>query len=159
MIIKQCLICSKSFGTYPKTDKKYCSRECLYISHRGFIPWNKGTKGLCKPNSGCFKKGDSRLMGNQTRKGLKLSEAHKKAIKDSILGNKNIQWKGDKVGYRGLHKWQERQLGKPNHCEFCNNDNLKPRQYHWANKSHKYLRDKKDWIRLCVKCHKKYDRK
>jgi|ERR1035437_4369587 hypothetical protein len=24
---------------------------------KGYIPWNKGTKGICKPNSGSFKKG------------------------------------------------------------------------------------------------------
>ena len=30
--------------------------------------------------------------------------------------------------------------------------------YQWSNISGKYLRDVKDWQRLCVLCHSKYDR-
>jgi hypothetical protein len=34
---------------------------------KGNIPWNKGTKGLCKPNAGTFKKGNIKnpLSGSQ----------------------------------------------------------------------------------------------
>ena len=32
---------------------------------RGIIPWNKGTKGICKPNSGSFKKGNKPPYYNQ----------------------------------------------------------------------------------------------
>jgi len=35
---------------------------------------------------------------------------------------------------------------------------LTGKKIHWANKSGEYLRDKDDWIRLCCKCHKKYDK-
>jgi hypothetical protein len=74
------------------------------------------------------------------------------------VGEKNVMWKGDKVGYRVLHLWVERHLGKPNFCEICRNGKLKPRQYQWANKSHLYIRELSDWVRLCVKCHQKYDK-
>ena len=28
----------------------------------------------------------------------------------------------------------------------------------WANRSGRYLRELTDWVRLCAKCHKAYDR-
>ena len=57
--------------------------------------------------------------------------------------------------YRSLHKWVERQLGKPKRCTHCG-DASKSR-YHWANISEEYKKDPSDWVRLCVSCHKKYD--
>lgn len=96
----------------------------------GKIPWNKGLKG--------FRAGEKR---------------------PNILpkGSSNGCWKGDGVGYRGLHKWVELMLGKPTHCANCKKSSLKPRQYQWANVSHAYKRELSDWVRLCVKCHKAYD--
>lgn len=91
-----CLICNKKFHIPPsslKKDGNCCSRKCLGISHKGRLPWNTGTKGLCKGSSTSFKKGDPRLMGNQTRKGMKLSESHKQAILKSLLGSNNCNWK------------------------------------------------------------------
>ena len=35
------------------------------------------------------------------------------------MGEANGMWKGDKVGYGCLHRWVERQLGKPKKCEHC----------------------------------------
>jgi len=72
-------------------------------------------------------------------------------------GEKNHQWKGDNVGLEGLHRWVKRHLGTSNTCEHCGRSNLSGRQINWANKSHEYKRNLKDWIRLCVSCHKKYD--
>ena len=57
-----------------------------------------------------------------------------------------------------FHKWVENHLGTPSNCVFCKNENLNSRQYHWANKSGKYIRNLSDWLRLCVKCHKSYDK-
>lgn len=73
---------------------------------------------------------------------------------------KNSCWKGDKVGYVGLHRWVRRHLGTPKKCENCGKDDFTSnRQIHWANKSRKYFRKLDDWIRLCVFCHKAYDSK
>lgn len=77
---------------------------------------------------------------------------------DKISGEKNYLWKGEKVGYNGLHAWVRRQLGKPKKCEFCGKDRLTGRNIHWANIGHLYKRNLTDWIRLCKKCHKKYDK-
>lgn len=73
------------------------------------------------------------------------------------LGEKSHQWKGEKVGYRALHRWIEKRLGKPRHCAFCQSTDREPREYHWANISKSYLRDLSDWIRLCATCHGKFD--
>ncbi len=65
-------------------------------------------------------------------------------------------WKGDNVGITALHNWVERNLGKPSKCEHCKTTTAN--KFEWANKSQKYKRDLKDWIRLCTKCHHWYDR-
>lgn len=96
----------------------------------GVMPpvWNKGTKGLVKPNSGSFN--------------------------SEMVGEKNRRWKGEKVGYGALHTWLYRQLGKAKKCERCGSK----KQVQWANKSWEYKRDTKDWLELCFKCHRKYDK-
>lgn len=68
---------------------------------------------------------------------------------------KHPNWKGDKVGYWALHAWIARNYGKPSKCEKCGTEMAK--KYEWANKSGKYLRDIKDWLRLCCSCHHHYD--
>lgn len=67
---------------------------------------------------------------------------------------KSMFWKGDAVGYSGLHKWVYRQLGEPKKCEHCG---TRKGRLEWANKSHKYKRILSDWMALCKKCHKEYD--
>ena len=64
-------------------------------------------------------------------------------------------WKGNSVGKTALHNWVERQLGKPRKCDHCNS--TKAKKYEWANKTQQYKRKLSDWVRLCTKCHAKYD--
>lgn len=71
-------------------------------------------------------------------------------------GEENNKWLGDYVTYVGLHAWMRKNYGTPSVCEHCKCRDRK--MYHWANVSGKYLRDRNDWIRLCVPCHKKYDK-
>ena len=75
--------------------------------------------------------------------------------RENISGEKSFYWKGDDVGYHGIHKWIAKKLGKPNFCENCKTTIKK--HYHWANISGKYIRDVSDWKRLCVKCHRSFD--
>lgn len=72
-------------------------------------------------------------------------------------GEKSRRWVGDKIGYRGLHTWVVRVLGKPDTCQKCRKNGLSGKNIHWANKSHEYKRNIEDWLRLCTPCHKKYD--
>ncbi len=72
-----------------------------------------------------------------------------------VRDEKNVMWKGNNASYSAFHKWVIVRMGKPCFCEICGSQNKK--KYEWASKSHKFLRDLSDWIRLCTSCHRKYD--
>jgi len=79
------------------------------------------------------------------------SERRKKSI--SKLNEKNPQWKGEKVGYAGIHDWVKRRLKRPTTCQDCGKK-CKP---DLANISQKYKRDLTDWEWLCRRCHMEKD--
>lgn len=97
------------------------------------------------------------LANSTSLKGRKFSEEHKKNIGLSRRNQNHHFWKGDDAGYRAKHIWVETRLGKPDYCEHCKRTDLPHRNYNWANISGEYKRDLLDWIRLCKKCHEKYD--
>jgi hypothetical protein len=72
-------------------------------------------------------------------------------------GEPSLAFKGDKVGKSALHDWVKARLGTPMKCEQCGFESDNPCQINWANKSGEYKRDLSDWLRLCRKCHHKYD--
>lgn len=83
-------------------------------------------------------------------------KAHSKStllkLSKTKLGKLNPQWRGNQVGYSGLHLWiQKRMLKKI--CEHCGSKN----NLQCANKSGHYKRNLKDWLCLCVSCHRRYD--
>ena len=110
--------------------------------------------------------------------GLKRSEETRKRISESRLGEKNPfygrhhtpevmaritaahkgeknnWWRGDDVGYKGVHKWARLNVPTTGRCQICG-DNKKKLQI--ANISGKYLRRINDWLWLCVLCHMIYD--
>jgi len=90
-----------------------------------------------------------------TSKGRVLSEETRQKLRESKRGAKAYNWKGDEVGYLGLHHWVERELGRPSLCEHCETTTAK--RFDWANKSNDYKRELSDWLRLCRSCHMKYD--
>lgn len=71
-------------------------------------------------------------------------------------GSNHWSWKGDSVGYFGVHDWIEKKQGKARDkkCSFCGSN----KNVVWANISHEYKRDLTDWITLCTKCHFYYDK-
>ncbi len=73
-------------------------------------------------------------------------------LKGFMAGENNSAWKGDKVGYRGLHRWVQKQLGKANKCS--NDSHHQSTRFGWANISGKYKRDLNDWHELCHKCNR-----
>lgn len=92
--------------------------------------------------------------GNKWRfqKGYKVPEKWKK------FGEKNFNWKGDKVKRVAIHLWVYRKRGKPKVCEHCG-ATAKERKLAWANKDHTYKRKLGDYLSLCYSCHKIYDNK
>lgn len=58
-----CNICSANFtSAHPGRNPKYCSSRCYGDSKLGVSTWNKGTKGVMKPNSGSFKYGKNHRL-------------------------------------------------------------------------------------------------
>ena len=104
-------------------------RSPLTEFKKGLVPWNKDMKGIHLSPSSEFKKGEN-------------------------IGNKNNQWKGDKVGYFALHHWIRRHKGMPKFCMWCGNQ----KNIEWANLDHKYERNLISWSPMCRKCHINYDR-
>ena len=97
--------------------------------------------------------------GHQTNLGKhwKLSDATKAKHSIAKSGSKNPKWKGENTSYSGFHKWVVRNFGNPQKCEKCKT--TEKRMYHWAVKNRsKGGRNRKDWLRLCVPCHIKYDK-
>lgn|SRR3990167_3204124 len=74
----------------------------------------------------------------------------------SQTGEKSPNWKGDYANYGNKHKWLTEYYGQPKECEVCGLNDPK-RKYHWANLTGKYLRNRSDYKRMCVSCHRKYD--
>ncbi|MDD2657841.1 MAG: hypothetical protein PHD04_04265 [Candidatus Pacebacteria bacterium] len=60
------------------------------------------------------------------------------------------------ISYAGLHMKMQKKLGKPSKCDMCKTTK-DGAGYEWANKDHKYSEEPKDWMRVCKKCHEKYD--
>src|SRR4030065_1643214 len=72
----------------------------------------------------------------------------------SKLGKKNINWKGNSVGYNSLHIWLNRKYSKPNFCEKCGQKH----PYDLSLKEgKKYTRNIKNFEWLCRRCHMKRD--
>lgn len=66
-------------------------------------------------------------------------------------------WKGEKVSYGALHRWLERNFGRPKICDNCGTID-ESKRYDWANISGRHERVRENWKRLCRKCHKVYDK-
>jgi len=128
---KNCLACGNIFHKkntesqkYWKS-KKYCSSKCsliftqvrkqknCYSFPKGHKTWNKGTKGICKPNSGSFKKGQ--ISPNKGRKYPELSGENnpmwkEKTKKNCITCNKELilpPWRKNArfCSHSCYHKW------------------------------------------------------
>lgn len=65
-------------------------------------------------------------------------------------------WTGDKASYNSKHQRVRRYFGKPSHCEHCKT--TEDRMYHWANKKGDFSLKRTNWLRLCVPCHRLYDK-
>lgn len=155
---KICIICFKRFSKLSNESRKYwgrkkfCSRTCCFkfkIGKQLSLPWS----GKTREKETIAKISKTKLSSEKTPR-----------------GNSHFAWKGDRVGLTALHMWVRRHYGKPYKCEqegckypreknnWAKELMLKAKQYHWANISGKYKRDRRDWMMLCVSCHHKMDR-
>ena len=102
-------------------------------SSKGQVAWNKGRTDLPSPSQETIQK-----------RRLKM------------LAEKNPSWAADKIGYGGVHNWIAKKYGVADCCENkqCSKKSI---TFEWANISGKYRRDRKDFMKLCRSCHRKFD--
>jgi hypothetical protein len=122
------------------------TKRKISISLKGRTPKNYSTL-----NSEYYNK--KRSISVKNNENCKKTQFKKNDTR--VTGKNNRLWKGENVCYYALHSWINRQLGKPTICMHCGE---KKKRLQWANKSHEYKRDLEDWISLCVRCHKQYDK-
>jgi hypothetical protein len=153
--------------------KKYCSKKCFYRYRpktgfqkghlfykggekgwfkKGIIPWIKGKKGIHNSPKTEY------IKGNHYSPKTEFNA-------ERVVGEKNSKWKGENVGYYGIHTWIKRHYGKADKCENRDNQvlefkcNNKSKNYDWAFMGQSsYKRDRKLFIKLCHSCHLKYDK-
>lgn len=147
----------KNHGSLDKSIKKL-SAEHFRKLREGLKRYGYGMTG--KHHSEETKKRMS-LNSPKFFLGKKFSPEHIKNLSESHIrlyknGYKNPNLK-ENPSYRSLHSWVDRHLGKPKLCSLCGQNDITKR-YHWANIGHTYKRVKTDWIRVCVKCHKAFDK-
>ena len=92
---------------------------------------------------------------SEAHKGLKHSEETKNKMSEAQKKENNPNWRGDKAGYKALHKYIRRYNPEPECCEICNEYGKK---LELSCKDHKYTRNIEDYQYVCRNCHIKYDR-
>lgn len=123
---------------------------------------------------GFLNSAETRTRIGDTQRGRIMPEEHRAAISAALKGRTptNFQemqaighalpkprgenhpsWKGDAVGYGGVHDWLRKEYGQPSFCEECGTTSAK--RFEWANISLQYHRDRADYRRLCASCHRK----
>ena len=115
-------------------------RKKLSESHKGIPSPLKGKKGIWKHTEEW------------------KASARERMIERNLTENRSYTWKGDDVKYMGVHQWVRKWKGQPLVCEKCGKEMKSTRYIDWANKDHKYRRILDDYIRLCRKCHREYDK-
>lgn len=137
-----CQNCGKEVYSLPGKAKighgKYCSRSC-----RATANYPNNLKAF---SGGEIAKNSGRMA---------LRRFTEEVRKDETLHGK---WAGDEVGYSALHQWLRRRYGDPCMCEVCGTCDP-GRKYEWANISYEYRRDRSDFKRMCISCHRKYDKR
>lgn len=174
---KVCDVCGTTFNNKRKNGgflgdiqfgkSRVCSGVCSGRHQRG-VPkakhteeWKREASARLKAEHaaglrlGIFTPAIRKKMSESAKRKPPMSEETRRKIGEAHSGERNAGWKGDKVGYFGLHAWVYKTLGRPKRCENCGTETA--RKFEWANRSRAYRRDISDWIRLCTRCHRNYD--
>jgi len=194
-----CEVCSKPLVG---KSKKYCSRDCYYVSLKGReITWggkisaaltgktlspehiqklrdnHRGMEGRqhsletrARMRESALRRLEERPHTMPTGGSGFLGKTHSPEAREKMAESKRGErnpgygkteelspnWKGDEVGYFGVHDWMTTHYGQPIGCDDCGTDDPVKR-YEWANISGEYRRDRSDFRRLCKKCHNDFD--
>ena len=116
---------------------------------KGYVPTEEHRKRLSEAKKG-------KKLSLKHRLNIGLSQMGRKAWNKGVPEGEGNRWKGDAVGYSGIHMWVRKHLGKAKECTLCHKK-ANEGKIEWANIDHKYKRDLNDFISLCVSCHRRYD--
>lgn len=91
------------------------------IKNGSYVAWNKGTKGIIKPNSGSFKKGHIKSAKSGMQKGMR-PENNKKWV-----GKNHPNWKGGitperikAINSEPYRNWRKKIFERDNYiCQIC----------------------------------------
>lgn len=145
---RKCLVCGINFSI-PKSQLKYgkgkyCSNKC-----------SASSRSKPKINKTCECCGKSISVKQSIHDAGHGKFCSKSCGRKTKRREFSQHWKGESVGYYGIHAWIKNNYGKANKCEHCKKTDAK--KYEWANKNHKYNRDISEWIQLCTRCHRFFD--
>lgn len=164
-----CKLCSKEFHAYNTSHgpQKYCSRACSFsaqVGRRSSLPTKKKTflcdncskyfvRQLVKTRPQRFCSRDCFLKSNYNRERSRIQ-----MVARGLVCDKNPNWKGRGVSYKGVHRYIETNYGKASDfiCSMCLGASGSKTK-NWSNIDHKYTRDRDKWAVLCKKCHSRYD--
>lgn len=157
--VEKCETCGREFinRNWKKRHARFCSIKCFGESNKKWIVCRMCHEKVNRPQNKMF---CSYKCAGVWRKGKKISEKHRINLcgpRPNIRNEGHHMWVGDKVGYGALHQWVYANLGAPMRCWKCGKIKKNNRQIHWSNRSGEYRREKSDWERLCVRCHKRRD--
>ena len=177
---KRCEKCSRVYIGW-RQNQKFCSRDCAFLVVRTKGTYDlesrhkkseslKGRKikwknKLSLATKHYFSNPQNRKKASKIMKVVFSNPIIREKIsisnKGKIENDRHPNWKGGNVGYDALHDWVRRKLGYAQRCQHCGEEGQFVNgkwSIELANKSGKYLRNLSDWLRLCVKCHRIYDK-
>lgn len=135
------------------------TKKCLYCKSTFTKPITESKKNWFERHKYCSKSCLSRYTYSQKLEAYKYKKGQAATgtpfTKGQTAGENNNNWKGGTATYQAKHMWVKYHYGRPSECQHCGTTDK--RMYHWANISKEFKRDKNDWLRLCVPCHKRYD--
>lgn len=115
---------------------------------------------------------ETKMKISKAHKGKMLTLAHREAIGAAARGKRfdadrmtrvprganHSSWKGDNIGYEGIHRWLGVTFGKANRCEGANCKGISDNYQYALRKGMPYARKRENFLMLCVSCHSSYDK-
>lgn len=153
----QCVVCGNKFSSYNK-NPKFCSIECK-AKHQSYdIDFSKAAdmynRGMTQEEIAySLNVSQKSIYSIFKRNNFKCRVAKKR----NQNGNNNSNWVGNSATYATLHKRVEAKHGKPKLCSICGCVDEKVR-YEWANITGDYFDIENGYKRMCVSCHRSFDK-
>jgi hypothetical protein len=144
----RCAICQRPYFVNPARLNigmgKVCSKKCLGVRYAA-------------ERAGRTLTAEHRAKISDGLRGHVVSDVVAANMSEAAYRRLRIEgWTGEKSKYGPLHTWVRRNFGTPAKCEHCSTTSAP--LFDWANVSGQYLRARSDWVRLCRRCHIKFDK-